>query len=490
MKPHRYLYFVVLAAGILLRTYQINYNFDGDELFSAETAKASPMRVLAVTLHDRVHPPLHPILLSLWVKAFGNSEVSTRMLSVILSVLFLLALYWLARRWTKDWAALWILSVCSWSPFFVYYGQQARPYALITLLTTLSVVLLLKTQDEPFGETWKVTYGLTCAGIMYSQYLGVLIILPQLAAVYFSKAPRRGRVLLYGTLGIVSLVPWILALGPNPLPENSATEHLGWIGRPDFVSLADFYVSIFGWLPLHGSTRILIFLTVIAISSLILHYKSVNKLTLLLLGSMGLLGPLALYLVSVFGPISFWATRQLIGSAIFLVCLLGIAIDCHRPLVAWSLAILLLTWCVIGLPDAFPKHSKPPWRQVASLVNKDCNDTCQVVAAEGWISVPLSHYSNREIQLFPDYASHSGEAERVMFLCRPARCNAVKSFTSQYKEKEKKTITWSWLPPSLTEIIDVYYFEKPAADQTTQDPSQALTETPFSCPRVASFSPP
>jgi uncharacterized membrane protein len=115
-----FLFLLILIIGILLRLYQIDYNFDGDEIFSTKAASGSFSNMIEASIKDRPHPPLHNILLFFWIKVFGSSEVSVRMLSVLASLLFLLVLYRLALLLMPIWPALFVLSIGSLSPFFIY----------------------------------------------------------------------------------------------------------------------------------------------------------------------------------------------------------------------------------------------------------------------------------------------------------------------------------------------------------------------------------
>ncbi len=458
MKHRQLFVFGAILVGILLRTYHIGYNFDGDELFSAQAAGGSFSHLVDVSLQDRVHPPLHLFLLFFWMKAWGSSEASARLLSVLASFFFLLIVYWIAHRWMKEWPAFVVVAVCSVSPFFVYFGQQARPYSFIALFASLTVFLLLKCQEEPSRRIWEIAYGFACSALMYSQYVGALLILPQLTTFAFPRSSRRKGLLIYGFIGILSILPWVLALGRNLLP-GELQGNIGWISRPSLLSLVSFYVSLFGWLPMEGSARILLLLTVLSLSSIVLKYKSLDRSTFLLLGALAVLQPLALFLFSVFGPISVWATRQVIGSAVFTICLLGLALGLHRRIVGFVFGAALIGWCVFGVPQAFPEHSKPPWSSIASSVDGKCG-RCDVVGAEKWISLPLSHYARSRILDFPDYSNRLGRADRVLFLCRPARCEMLKGFSPLYKTIEQERITWSLLPSTSTEMVDFYVFER------------------------------
>src|SRR5262245_55102824 len=109
---------LIIFLGVCLRLYQIHYNLDGDEIFSVHAASGSFAHVIEVSIQDRPHPPLHYILLYVWIKAFGSSEISVRLLSVLVSVVFLVILYRLALRLTSGISTLFVILICAVSPFF------------------------------------------------------------------------------------------------------------------------------------------------------------------------------------------------------------------------------------------------------------------------------------------------------------------------------------------------------------------------------------
>jgi uncharacterized membrane protein len=98
---HNPFYILIVSLGILLRLYDINNEFAQDELFSVQIASASFGHLLTAALADSTHTPLHLILLHLWLRLWGISEVSARALSVVASGLFLLLLYRVALRWMR-----------------------------------------------------------------------------------------------------------------------------------------------------------------------------------------------------------------------------------------------------------------------------------------------------------------------------------------------------------------------------------------------------
>jgi hypothetical protein len=434
-----FLFLLILVSGIALRVYQIDYNFDGDEIFSVRAASGSFSRMIDVSIEDRPHPPLHNILLFFWIKVFGSSEVSVRMLSVLASLLFLLVLYRLALLLMPIWSALFVLSICSLSPFFIYYGQQARPYSLTCLFAALSVYLLLKVQKDPSTRN-AVLYFSSCTALVYTQYMGMFIVLPQLAATIFSKIPNKKKVLFYGCAGMLSIIFWIaLCVITGPITEG--VERVAWIEKPDLFSFVSLYISPFGFSPIKGGTKLLIGLIVIILSLVVIKYRSVDQKNVIFLGALALLGPLAVFLVSLYGPVSVWASRQLIGPIIFFVCLIGLALTLFRGWLRTLLGLVLIAWCILNVPNAFPENSKPPWRIIAGLISLKQHNQ-KIAVQEPWVGEPLSYYLNKDIYYLNNSENSLGREGQFVFVCRPFACDKLNEVQSKYKVIETETVNW------------------------------------------------
>src|SRR5262249_42315416 len=161
-------------------------------------------------------------------------------------------------------------------------------------------------------------------------YLGVLILIPQFAFIVLGDFSQKRKLLLWAMAGVATVLPWIVYLGTNLAPSNLA-QKIVWISRPGFKDVVRFYVEIFGWLNISGSTRYLLLVFCMTLSSIVFA-KSLavcDRKLLATFAAMAVLGPVVAFVVSRWGPISIWASRQLIGSAIFMFCLLGIGLSIH-----------------------------------------------------------------------------------------------------------------------------------------------------------------
>jgi uncharacterized membrane protein len=228
-------------------------------------------QLIHYSIVDRVHPPEYYLLLWLWIKILGNSETAVRLLSVLLGTIFLALLFGVMRRFATATMALFAILICAVSPFFVLYGGQVRPYSLIACLSLLSLYLLLRHREHPHAKRWGILYGLSCAGLIYSQFLGAFILLPEFVAILISRVPAKRRLFLYGAAGALSIALWLgimaAALPRNQLFTNQKGQTgVDWILRPDLAALPAFYtVGIFGKPPVSRERRLFEFLLLLVV---------------------------------------------------------------------------------------------------------------------------------------------------------------------------------------------------------------------------------
>ncbi len=122
------------------------------------------------------HPPVYFSLLKAWLAFFPATPAGLRGLSVLLSLASVLVLVVITRRLYGDaaaWLAGWWLA---FSSFDIYYAQETRMYALLSLLFLLAYVTLFEAlQGKPVHwaawavalllMSWTHLYGLLFAGV-------------------------------------------------------------------------------------------------------------------------------------------------------------------------------------------------------------------------------------------------------------------------------------------------------------------------------------
>ena len=188
------LYAIVLAA-FTLRVYRLDAQaLWWDESLSVYRATRGIGEVLANTILIQnvvtvdTLPQLYFALLNLLVRAFGISEFALRFFSVIANVATIPLIYALARRWFSQSIALVAASLATLSPFYVWYAQEARPYALVLFWSTLAVYALTRAfcvsrftpsislRARFYDLRWVFVYVLASIASLYTHYYSLFLL--------------------------------------------------------------------------------------------------------------------------------------------------------------------------------------------------------------------------------------------------------------------------------------------------------------------------
>ncbi len=211
-EPWRYGAIALLALGIFLRFYHLDYKvywldeiytslrlagytrteyiqnlFTGDlvgvdalQHYQYPTAAKSWLdMVQSIAADEPQLTPLYFVLVRLWVQGFGHSITAIRSFSAVIGLCLLPGMWWLCRELFRapqigslaGWIAIAILSI---SPVHVLYAQEARPYSLLAVFTALSSAVLLWAMRTQTRSHWAI-YGLTVALGLYTHLLFGLV---------------------------------------------------------------------------------------------------------------------------------------------------------------------------------------------------------------------------------------------------------------------------------------------------------------------------
>ncbi len=438
------LFITVIIIGLLARCYDIGYNFDGDELFSTQLAMNSFIEVIKLSLQDVPHPPLHNILLHFWIKIFGHSEVSVRLLSVFFSFGFLLSVFMLLRRYVPFWFSLCFLIIFSISPFFVYYGTQARPYSLISLLFVLNLISFVEVMASKCGKKQLIIWAFSCLFLLYAQYFAIISIFLQIGLALFHLKLKGFKVLKYGFCGCVFILPWMLiAMGLSLLQVEDPVPHITWMTTPSLTDFAWYYVSIFGdatGFPARWLFGALIIPGIFYLYDIIKKKDITLEEQLLIL--LGIAVPIIMFLLSIWGPKPLFAGRQLIGNASAFLILVGLSISKFPRIFQIAVISFFVIWVALALPNAFPKYSKPPWKEISHHLNLNY-DSAIVVTEENWVKMNIQWYGEKIYLRFWKELKDDEKSSTFLFVGRPG-----KQTTLQIAELENLTKVavkkWFW----------------------------------------------
>lgn len=202
-------------------------------------------QVIIETLHDR-SPPLYQLILWVWFKVFGFTELTGRSLSAFFGILAVPAMYFMAKEYMDRDTALYASLLTGLNYFHILFSQEVRSYGLFFLVTTLSLMSLSRLIRDNNNRNL-VLYTFLTVCLVQVHYYGMLVYLGQFSVliIYISlnntphKLPARHLIInACTTLG--TLIPVI------PFMVKNALRKTVWIETPDHDFLVDYFIRYFG----------------------------------------------------------------------------------------------------------------------------------------------------------------------------------------------------------------------------------------------------
>lgn len=343
-----------LAAVALFMFYGVGKSLWLDEAYSVYVSNHNFGGIIA-DLRNDTHPPLYYLLLAVWMRAFGDSELAIRSLSGLCYLASVAAVYRLGRELYDRRTGALCAFLFLLSPLATSQAQQARMYAPLCLLSALSTLLFVKIflRGQRSGLTLSLYVIVNALGT-FTQIWFFFLLFAQFAvcALLFS----RKEAFLSFKLIALSCAPYAALWSPL-LWVQLHINATSWLPRP---GITEFVKSLLGF---YGE-RVALFVYAVIAALLLLHlirnYENAradsrrfltDKRTLTLILSVAFtLG--APFLISQVKPI-FGPTRYTIIALPSLAALLGAALG------RLTNRITLIIGCFVlltGVTSAFVKY--------------------------------------------------------------------------------------------------------------------------------------
>lgn len=170
-----------LFLSVALRLIALNQSFWLDEAIGAIAAKNySYAGIVTDFLKSDNHPPLYYLALKVWASIFGFSEISLRSLSVVFGVGSVYLVFLIAKKLKKETNFFPHFSafLMATSPFFIYYSQEARMYAMAAFFASLAIYSFLFTLDKKTKGTkaYWLLFSLAIVALVFTDYVPVFLL--------------------------------------------------------------------------------------------------------------------------------------------------------------------------------------------------------------------------------------------------------------------------------------------------------------------------
>lgn len=325
----------------------LNQSFWRDEAFSYILAQKNILEILFYTAKD-FNPPLYYILLHIWMKIFGSSEISLR----TVSILFFWGTVYIAFDFMHDVLgisykkATFYMFLIIINPILLFFAFEARMYTMLSFFAALSYYALHTNKK-------RLHIAALILGL-YTHYFMIFVVFAQLLYIYLTKKKKANlkNLFLPFIYTAIAFIPWAIYVLIQKFGESSQF----WVPvikpRDFFLIPAVMYTGMETFLDYFDKHAFISLFSLISISLVLIgiivigflkvrHQKNQEQKHIFLsLALWAFLAPVLVFLLSFFRP--SYLPRYLIFSSVGILLLVIYSLEKIQKNARIVLAILLV----------------------------------------------------------------------------------------------------------------------------------------------------
>jgi uncharacterized membrane protein len=339
------IFVLALAVRLLgIATRPIWYDEAFSILFSEKGISPMLYGTLAATGSGTadIHPISYYTLLWLWMKVFGESLISVRILSIITGMGVVCLIYLIGRELFGETTAQFAMLFTALAPFQIHYAQEIRMYAFMAMWLLLATYAYIR--GSKTGKLrWWILFAIAAALAQYAHNLAAFYLIPLAITPILQRDWKSLKAVLLAGLGAVVLyIPWLIEI-PG---QFAKVEQSYWVARPDlsrlFTLLLVFTTNLplpNNWLPI--ALLIALMLVVVGILQTVRMIRKDSSGEGLWTFYLSFAPPLLLFLFSQWEPV--YIERALVPSgAVFMLWIAWVLTHTKLPRPIQGLAFILL----------------------------------------------------------------------------------------------------------------------------------------------------
>ena len=170
--------------------------------------------------------PLYYLVLHVWMLA-GDSDTWVRLLSAVFGVAGLWCCFFLARELFDDGVAQICAVLLCFSPFYIYFGREARMYSMLATLAMVTSLVFWR-YVKGSQRRWRWLYVALAIAGSYTHFFFVFLLISHFGYVALARPVDRAAIRqVLGPLSIVavSFLPWMALILVSDMIDGQ-----GWKG--------------------------------------------------------------------------------------------------------------------------------------------------------------------------------------------------------------------------------------------------------------------
>src|SRR3954471_1922568 len=387
----------IVVAGALLRFLTLDVqSYWLDEAATVNLLHKSFGSMISGVGSGESTPPLYYTVAWLWAKVFGTGEVGLRSLSAVFGTLTITVAVSLGRSVIGERTGLVAAALTATNPLLVWYSQEARSYALMVLLTGLSLVAMIRALDRP-GARWLVLWALVSIAAVATHYFSGFLVGAEALWLLYRSRGRLGAAVAVGFVAVAAGALLPLALHQRSsgaaafISQSSIAHRLAQIPKQFIVGY-------------HGPAEVI----ALVVAGLVIAYAmfrligSRDRRGAGVLAAMGAITIVLPTVLAVIGP-DYLIARNVLAAWLPLEVVVAAGLTAGRSIREAAFASALL--CAVGVAmviavDVDDRYQRDDWRGAAQALGHSGQPRAIIVTpASG--RIPLLLYLKDASQVQP-----------------------------------------------------------------------------------------
>ncbi|MBP7791685.1 MAG: glycosyltransferase family 39 protein [Candidatus Goldbacteria bacterium] len=319
------LFTTIVVIGVFLRFFGIgSQSVWIDEYITADFANENNiLKTFISSYANDPHPPLYYMLVHIFMKLFGTSEMSLRFVSFLFGVINIFIVYKLCRSFFSQEISFITLIFFTFSSYNIYYSQEARMYTMFLTFSLLIVYyFIISVKYNYFTEKSFVAFSIL--GLYTHTYTILLLVILNL--LYFIKYREdiRQELWIKANLAIAIFAIPLIPFYVKTLLTAHVSHRMNMFIAP-FLTFKSFMCGLTIGLNVFTILTVLIFLLLIVIA-VISNRRYKEKKVIEILLYISLLFVLIPWVESLFGK-PVYSDRTLIPVSVFFIIILSVGVS-------------------------------------------------------------------------------------------------------------------------------------------------------------------
>ncbi len=369
-----------------------------DEPFSIFHAQMEVSEIISILTKGN-NPPLFEIILHFWIKLFGISPFSVRLLPLIFNSLTVLVIYFIGKNYFKVSVGVLASFLFIFSTYHFYFGLETRTYSLFSFATAASLYFYLKIINKPNSLIQSIALIISNLILIYSHYFGWFVVFVQFAAglMYF-KEIKILKIIFFSTLITSILYIPLAAVFVKQLLSSSAGT---WLQPP---ASSEYLNQIYWFLNSKSNFKIISIVLFLGIVYYILKHKphSIKK-DYIIMFLWWFVPYTIMFLVSF--EIPMFLNRYILFNTIGLYLFIAIVVSyTYKGVLLYISSVLIVLFFYLNLQINSKEFYYREVKNLVSKVNDSKTDNSIILIYPYWADLGFMYYYNRDI--FKDFKNY------------------------------------------------------------------------------------